>query len=177
MSQLGSSWQIRQSFSNISPKGDGNVCGLYRVYETQRNFFKHFPERGWKRSFPKAALTASGTFSNISPKGDGNHCMVHWAIALLYLFQTFPRKGMETEDRINPPVNYPETFSNISPKGDGNFSGGAKLEHEHLLFFFKHFPERGWKRVVSTSTAVSSSLFQTFPRKGMETSWVSSKGK
>ena len=136
-----------RAFSIISPQGDGNsrFPPFWRV--SQNFFFNHFPARGWK---PLAR--SSRPYKS---------CL---------LFQSFPRKGMETSRQL---------FRRIQRS------------------FFNHFPARGWKRVGSTRTSsaplyssfsiispqgdgnltwsssskkgAKDSLFQSFPRKGMET--------
>ena len=110
-----------QTFSNFSPQGDGNGKVACPLPNFVKSFFKLFPARGWKRFIPLFRAVP------------------------LELFQTFPRKGMETK---NPPYrrSYNLSFSNFSPQGDGNLAN------------------------ASSSFCVSSrGLFQTFPRKGMET--------
>ena len=141
----------------------------------ERGFFNHFPARGWKREY----LVST--------------CTQH----VLTLFQSFPRKGMETLARLlAQPLQ--ETFSIISPQGDGNGASECRRTRSNgtTLFFFNHFPARGWKLRSSTVGAKKflnffnhfpargwklhsrdrtnsiwyySSLFQSFPRKGMET--------
>ena len=89
-------------------------------------FFNHFPARGWK---PR------GSQSLRIPQLRG------------ILFQSFPRKGMETEwSKIECPWCY--------------------------LYFFNHFPARGWKhRTLQSPWLLCRNLFQSFPRKGMETGY------
>ena len=60
------------SFSIISPQGDGNNVSL-----------------------ADGAVYPRHTFSIISPQGDGNERLEQELVASI-LFQSFPRKGMET---------------------------------------------------------------------------------
>ena len=61
-------------------------------------FFNHFPARGWK-------LRISVLSSQVSNS---------------LLFQSFPRKGMETKGYQLFPGELALSFSIISPQGDGN---------------------------------------------------------
>ena len=66
-------------------------------------------------------------------------------IDLNILFQTFPRKGMETREPALGAVQ--KAFSNFSPQGDGNALVGQLDQQPKLLGFFKLFPARGWKPI------------------------------
>ena len=62
-----------------------------------------------------------------------------------------------------------QAFSIISPQGDGN-SGGS--EHDFVLelqFLFQSFPRKGMETSWVFLFLIPSKLFQSFPRKGMET--------
>ena len=105
-------------------------------------FFNHFPERGWKP--PKLMENVvSTTFSIISPKGDGN-------------------KRILLRGRRNDAA-----FSIISPKGDGNASTATILPI-FIVFFFNHFPERGWKQPYTSVNRDSNTynFFNHFPERG-----------
>ena len=146
---------LDKTFSIISPQGDGN---------------------------DNVASSASGrfkSFSIISPQGDGNMSTNPWLLEpAVELFQSFPRKGMETTVSINPFPPRCTAFSIISPQGDGNvppeFVPSSPLRR---YVFFNHFPARGWKPLYPGVLAhLASKLFQSFPRKGMETRY-SLRGK
>ena len=138
------------SFSIISPQGDGNDISDSTSANTASGFFNHFPARGWKRHtrmgchretvafsiispqgdgnrlHPQFSRFSGKPFSIISPQGDGNNRSDFGHLTVWMLFQSFPRKGMETfwnvEDYLDIfLVGYERTtFSIISPQGDGN---------------------------------------------------------
>ena len=92
------------------------------------------------------------------------------------LFQSFPRKGMETFIISIRLITSHLAFSIISPQGDGNDKTERSLELLKALFFFNHFPARGWKqRAPKPTLPIRLILFQSFPRKGMETSLTSTE--
>ena len=136
------------------------------------------------------------TFSIISPQGDGNEKPLQTSTrycSYTMLFQSFPRKGMETQRR-QPSLLLDWHFFNHFP------ARGWKPLSSLLLAvfwpFFNHFPARGWKQKpyaaaqhicgCDTFSIISPQgdgnlrhrprwrqcllLFQSFPRKGMETS-------
>ena len=162
------SWEI---FFNHFPARGWKLQGLEGSFESFLFFFNHFPARGWKRHTRRPGCGASTSL----------------------LFQSFPRKGMETKfsarrtcfsasfsiispqgdgnhncppRRMSPSA---KTFSIISPQGDGNRKPGFPLLAEGCKLF-QSFPRKGMETFLQLGVSLLDSLlFQSFPRKGMET--------
>ena len=109
-------------------------------------FFNHFPARGWKRQCSAHPDSFWLAFSIISPQGDGNKRFSrNKSCFASHLFQSFPRKGMETEKQCSR-YSANNLFQSFPRKGMETFN----VERVRLILF----------RI---------NLFQSFPRKGMET--------
>ena len=86
------------AFSIISPQGDGNKLNKRQINSIKLTFSIISPQgdgnamRLGSRLNPSRAVT----FSIISPQGDGNLFFRLPQQPVKQLFQSFPRKGMET---------------------------------------------------------------------------------
>ena len=89
------------------------------------------------------------------------------------LFQSFPRKGMETllAGCRQQPCCFRQLFQSFPRKGMETEAVSVEVGFVVLGPFFNHFPARGWKPLMSPHSLPISIvlLFQSFPRKGMET--------
>ena len=170
----GSPGENPSSFPLISPQGDGNKNRLASTsaLPCKGNFSAHFPARGWKR------------------KGLHPH-------EVQFLFRSFPRKGMETINKVCSPYKttffyfsahfpargwkqntQPErsrvrySFPLISPQGDGNNTIPNFLQGKWIPLF-RSFPRKGMETAHRTVRRRSVALlFRSFPRKRMETTQV-----
>ena len=94
------------------------------------------------------------------------HVYLVWGTEVSQLFQTFPRKGMETKaGNLKAPTSFFKLFPARGWKPRVQFY----KPNVYFSFFFKLFPARGWKLVEEVDDFCPLTLFQTFPRKGMET--------
>ena len=79
--------------------------GIFREVLLLFDFFNHFPARGWKLRYARqvrAKLLFSNFFNHFPARGWKRFEAVFPSNEGDYLFQSFPRKGMETQCNSKP---------------------------------------------------------------------------
>ena len=165
----------QSAFSNFSPQGDGNRS-TRRRRRYASSFFKLFPARGWKPRTGRPSVSVSVLFQTFPRKGmeTGSFNLLLRTALQEVFFKLFPARGWKPRYHLWSTVRAVPAaihlFQTFPRKG---METQSSISSSASISFFKLFPARGWKQrgLVACFLESRDHLFQTFPRKGMETIW------